>query len=90
MLINPDEKRNLKQTSKRLMIFLAIVFLIDAFIAFLFFEYTSMHPVLCGFIVIVITSVLYLIYLWICSKIDKRREKKLLESGKKDPFTKEK
>ena len=38
MLITPGEKKDLKKTTKRLMIFLAIVFLLDAFISFLFFE----------------------------------------------------
>ena len=90
MLITPGEKKDLKKTTKRLMIFLAIVFLLDAFIAFLFFEYTSIHPVLCGFLVILITTILYIFYNLLCSKIDKRQEKRLQESGKKDPFTKEK
>ena len=75
MLITPGEKKDLKKTTKRLMIFLAIVFLLDAFIAFLFFEYTSMHPVLCGFLVILITTILYIFYNLLCSKIDKRKEK---------------
>ena len=66
MLITPGEKKDLKKTTKRLMIFLAIVFLLDAFIAFLFFEYTSMHPVLCGFLVILITTILYIFYNLLC------------------------
>ncbi len=89
MLINPEEKRNLKRSNKRLLIFLLIAFVIDAFIAFLFFQYTNMHSVLCGFIIILITAVIYLLFLWICGKIDKRREKRLADSGKKDPFTKQ-
>ena len=75
------------KTYKRLAIFLVIVFIFDAFIAYLFYRYTQINTVLCGFIIIVITSILYLLFLWICGKIDKRKKKKLEESGKKDPFT---
>ncbi len=89
MLINPEERRDLKKANKRLILFLAIVFVFDAFIAFLLFQYTNIHSVLCGFIIIVITTILYLLFMWICGKIDKKRKKKLIESGKKDPFTKE-
>ncbi len=89
MLINPEEKRDLKKSNKRLVIFLLITFFLDGFIAFLFFKYTKIHTALCVFIILVITTIFYLLFLWICGKIDKRRAKRLEESGKKDPFTKE-
>ena len=44
-MLDPKESRNLKKTSKRLLIFLLIVFVFDVFICFLFFRYTSMSPV---------------------------------------------
>ena len=87
-MLNPEQKRDLKKSYKRIFIFIAIVFIFDVFIAFLFFKYTKIHSVLCGFIIIVITSLLYLLFLMICGKIDKRKQRKLSESGKKDPFTK--
>ena len=87
-MLMPKDKRDLRKTYKRLGIFLAIVFLFDVFICFLFFKYTSISPVLCGFIIICITAVLYLLFLLICAKIDKKREERLEKSGKKDPFTK--
>ncbi len=86
-MLEPTERRNLKKSTKRLLIFLLPIFLLDAFIAYLFFEYTNMHPVLCGFIIIVFTSAVYLIFMWVCAKIDKKKEKKREEAGKKDPFT---
>ncbi len=89
MIINPEEKRDLKKSSKRLAIFLLLIFIIDGFIAFLFFKYTKIHTALCVFILLVATTIFYLLFLWICGKIDKKREKRLSESGKKDPFTKE-
>ncbi len=89
MMINPEERRDLKKANKRLIIFLALVFFIDGFICFLFYQYTNMHPVLNGFLIIVITSFLYLLFMGICAKIDKRKARRLEESGKKDPFVKE-
>lgn len=89
MMINPEERRDLKKANKRLIIFLALVFFLDGFICFLFYQYTNMHPVLNGFLIIVITTFLYLLFMGICAKIDKRKARRLEESGKKDPFVKE-
>ncbi len=88
-MLMPKESRNLKKTLKRLGIFLLIVFLFDVFIGFLFFKYTNMSGVLVGFIIICITTVLYLLFLLICAKIDKKKKERLENSGKKDPFTKD-
>lgn len=86
-MLLPKEKRDLKITYKRLMWFLIGVFVLDAFICFLFLTYTSLNKILCGFIIICITSVLYLLFLFICAKIDKKKKEKLEKSGKKDPFS---
>lgn len=83
----PKESRDLKKTYKRLVWFLVGVFIFDVFIAFLLFKYTNINQVLCGFIIIVISGILYLLFLAICAKIDKRRKQKLEEKGEKDPFT---
>lgn len=87
-MLKPEQSRDLRKKNKRLMLFLALVFILDVFFAFLLFKYTKIHSVLCGFIIIVITSFLYLLFLGICAKIDKKKEKRLADSGKKDPFTK--
>ena len=88
MQLSPNERRDLKQSYKRIGWFLLGVLLIDAFIAFLlYYWFPYINQVLCGFIIVVITALLYLVYLWICSKIDKRKKEKLEKSGKKDPFT---
>lgn len=87
-LLKPTESRDLKRTYKRLGWFLLGALLIDAFIAFLFYKYVpSISPVLCGFIIIVITSLLYVCFYLICYKVDKKRKEKLEKSGQKDPFT---
>ena len=87
-MMKPEDKRDLKKSYKRLALFLAIVFVFDAFIAFLFFKYTKINEILCGFIMVVITGILYLLFTLICAKIDYNKKKKIEESGKKDPFTK--
>lgn len=87
-LLKPTESRDLKRTYKRIGWFLLGVLLIDAFIAFILYEYVpSLNDVLCGFIIIVITAVLYICFALICSKVDKKRKEKLEKSGQKDPFT---
>lgn len=87
-MLRPKESRDLKKTSKRLAIFLLIALVIDAFLAFVLFKYAGIKSeVLVGFIIIVWTTVMYLIFYFICAKIDKRRQERIEKSGKKDPFT---
>ncbi len=86
-MLQPKESRDLKKTYKRLCIFLAIAFVIDAFLAFVLFAYAKINEVLCGFIIIVWTTLLYLLFLFICGKIDKRKKERIEKEGKKDPFT---
>ena len=88
MIINPKEKRDLKKTCKRLAIFLVFAFIFDGFIAFLFYSYTKISDVLCGFIIIVVTSVLYLLFYLICAKIDKKKAERIARENKRDPFSK--
>ena len=88
MQLKPTEARDLKKSYKRIGIFLIGVLLIDAFIAFLLYYYApNLNEVLCGFIIVVITTALYLLYAWICGKIDKKKKEKLEKSGRKDPFS---
>lgn len=81
------EKRDLKKTYKRLIWFILGVFLIDAFVCFLLFKYTNINEVLAGFIIIVLSTLLYLLFSFVCAKIDKKKKEKLEKSGKKDPFS---
>ena len=88
-MLTQGESKNLRKSLKRLAIFLPCVFLFDAFICFLFYSYTKLSPIVCGVIIIAITSVLYLLFWFICVKIEARKKKKLEKSGKKDPFSKD-
>jgi len=86
-MLKPEQSRDLRKTHKRLVVFLFLIFVLDVFIAFLLFRYTKIHSVLCGFIIIVITAFLYLLFLGICARIDKKKQQRLEESGRKDPFS---
>lgn len=87
-MLQPKESRDLKKTYKRLCIFLVIAFIIDAFLAFVLYKYAKVGEILVGFIIIVWTTLLYLLFLWICAKIDKKKKDKIEKAGKKDPFSK--
>lgn len=87
-MMTPKDSRDLKKTSKRLMWFLIAVFIFDAFICFLLIKYADMHPAVNGLIIICITGLLYLLFLAICAKIDKKKQERIAKSGKKDPFSK--
>ena len=86
-MLKPEDSRDLKKSYKRLAWFLVCILLFDAFIAYLLYRYTAISDVLCGFIIICITTLVYLLFLAICAKIDKKKKEKLEKAGKKDPFT---
>ena len=88
MALKPVESRDLKKSYKRLLWFLLGVLILDAFIAFLIYRANpNFNSVLCGFIIICVTSILYLLFLWACAKLDKKKEEKREREGKTDPFT---
>ena len=88
MALKPNESRDLKKTYKRIGWFLLGILLIDGFFGFLLYYYfPNINDVLCGFIIIVITAALYLLYSWLCARFDKRKKERLERSGKKDPFS---
>ena len=86
--MKPEESRDLRKNSKRLMWFLLCIFLFDAVIVFTLINYAGLSPVLSGFIIIVITAVVYLCFWLICTKIDKKNKIKQEKESYKDPFTK--
>lgn len=86
--MKPEESRDLRKNSKRLMWFLLCIFLFDAVIVFTLINYAGLSPVLSGFIIIVITAVVYLCFWLICAKIDKKNKIKHEKESYKDPFTK--
>ena len=88
-MLKPNESRNLKKQYKRILIFLSIFFVFALVLCYLLML-AGISPVLNGFIIIVCASIFYLLFLFICAKIDKRKARKQLEDPTKDPFTKKK
>ena len=88
MQLKPTERRDLRRSYKRLGLFILGIFLIDAFIAFLIYRSNpEFSGFLCGLIIVCVTTVFYLLYLWVLKKLDARKKEKLEKSGKKDPFS---
>ena len=86
--MRPEDSRDFKKHYNRTIWFLLIVFLFDAFIVYLLINYALLSPVLAGFIIIIITSLLYLCFWLICAKIDKKKKEKIEKNKFKDPFSK--
>ena len=81
------DSRDLKIKYKRMLIFLAIIFVVELVLCYLLMM-AGLSNVLCGVIIVLSASIFYLLFLWICAKIDKKRAERLEKEATKDPFTK--
>lgn len=86
-MLDPKIGRDLRKNNKRLMIFLVSFFIFALILCYLLLK-VGLSPVLAGFIIIICACVFYLLFLFICAKIDKRRAKRMQEEATKDPFIK--
>ena len=86
-MIERHEGRNLRKMIKRTIYFLIVAFIICLPEGYLL-QLAGLSAVVNGIIIICTVAILYLIFLIICAKIDKKREKDRLESPTKDPFAK--
>ena len=85
-MLMPKESRDLKKTYKRLAWFLCGVFVIALLESYLLMI-AGASAVLNGFIIILSVAILYLIFLAICAKIDKKKAEKREKEKTKDPFS---
>ena len=85
--MNPKQSRDLRKNYKRLMIFLISFFVFALIVCYLLMR-TGISPILNGFIIIVLACIFYLLFLFICAKIDKRKEERMKDEETKDPFIK--
>lgn len=83
-----SERMVLKDRLKKLGIFCLIVFIPVLVLSVVMMSFGVSEAVNI-IVTVVILFVLFFLYLYICSVLDKKREKKLKESGKKDPFSEE-
>ena len=83
-----SERREFNKKMKRAGIFIACYFVVALLISSLLIIYTDIPQWLNGLVIVISASVFYLIFLWICVKIDKKKEQKTEESLRKnDPFS---
>lgn len=85
-MLNPQENKKLHRQYKRMIWFFCIFFAIALVICY-FLMRAGLHPVLNGFIIICCAGVSYLLFLFICAKIDKRRQEKQERDKNRDPFS---
>ena len=81
-----SERMILKERLKRLGIF-CLIFFIPAVIIVVLLMYAKIPQGWNIVITVVILFVFFGLYLYICQLLDKRKEKRMKESGKKDPFS---
>ena len=85
-MIAPKESRTLRKSLKRTMWFILGIFvfcLVESYLLVL----AGVPALWNGFIIIVTAGVFYLLFLWICAKIDKKKERERVENKAKDPFS---
>lgn len=80
-----SERMMLKNKIKRLCLFLLIVFIPVAIVCTLL-AVAGVEQWLNILVTVVILTLLYLFYLYLCGLWDKRKEEKLKKDNKKDPF----
>ncbi len=83
-----SERMVLKDRLKKLGIFCLIVFIPVLVLSVVMMSFGVSQAVNI-IVTVVVLFVLFFLYLYICSLIDKKKEKRLKESGKKDPFSEE-
>ena len=83
-----SERMVLKDRLKKLGIFCLIVFIPVLVLSVVMMSFGVSQAVNI-IVTVIVLFVLFFLYLYICSLIDKKKEKRLKESGKKDPFSEE-
>ena len=83
-----SERMVLKDRLKKLGIFCLIVFIPVLVLSVVMMSYGVSEAVNI-IVTVVVLFVLFFLYLYVCALLDKKKEKRLKESGKKDPFSEE-
>lgn len=82
-----NDKREAKKQVKRTMWFIGIYALVALVISALLIVYTNIPQWLNMIIIIVLAGAFYLLFLWICAIIDKKKVEKDAISPPDDPFS---
>ncbi len=82
-----NERREISKKMKRAMWFIAGYFVVALIISSLLILYTNIPQWLNGLVIVVSAGLFYLIFLFVCAKIDKKKEEKKKDIlNKDDPF----
>ena len=85
-MIDPHANKNLHKKYKRMIWFLC-GFIVFALVISYLLMLAGVNEILNGFIIICLAGIFYLLFLFICAKIDKKKEEKKAERDNRDPFT---
>ncbi len=78
-------KRQMKKQFKRTMWFIGVYAVVALVVATLLIVYTNIPQWLNMIVIIVLAGVFYLPFLWICARLDKKKQEK--QDQKDDPFS---
>ncbi len=84
---NMSGRRQMKQQMKRTMWFICVYAVIALIISAVLIVYTDIPQWLNMLVIVVIAGVFYLLFLWICAIIDKKKAEKQQQNPKDDPFS---
>lgn len=83
---NFGDKRQMKKQVKRTMWFIAAYALVALVISSVLIVFTDVPQWLNMLVIIVLAGLFYLLFLWICAIIDKKKAEKDEKNPKDDPF----
>lgn len=85
--LNSGDKRPMKKQVKRTMWFIAVYAVIALVISSVLIVFTNVPQWLNMIVIIVLAGVFYLLFLWICAIMDKKKAEKDAQNPKDDPFS---
>ena len=83
-MLQPKDKRPMKKTMKRFVWFVVAYFIVALFVAGSLIAFTDIPQWANIIICVVLAGAMYLVFLWICATIDKKKKQKE-ESRPKKP-----
>ncbi len=87
-MLQPKDKRPMKKAMKRFVWFVVAYFVVAILVAGLLIAYTNIPQWANMIICVVLAGAMYLVFLGICAKIDKKKkEKEESEPKKKDIYS---
>ena len=87
-MLEPKDRRPIKKTMRRFVWFVVAYFVVALVVAGLLIAYTNIPQWANIIICVVLAGAMYLAFLWICAKLDKKeKEKEESQPKKKDIYS---